>query len=528
MMQNISLKHRLILPIALLGIVALLSNILSIVNIRNVNASASNIADNYMDGKSRLAEIYQSSMNIHKMALSHIVATDYNTMILLIQQIKEEEKTLDNMLTDYEDHVIPKDRMQYESLLSDYDSFKHALVHLICASASHKTQDAYVLANGDVASCAKAMEKDIDALNTSISEQTAEARTRLSTVYYVSLAAGILSAVICILLVFADLKLITGNVVIPIKSILKTIQESSGRINNMTGEVLKRTRASRKSAADLSGLAGQLSSAFRDVAGNISAINDSAGNIRLDVHTIAEECGEITAYTAQMNTRADTMQQSAQNSARITHEKTEEILNSLNDAIEKSKSVNHIKNLTGEILSIAQQTRLISLNASVEAANAGDKGKGFAMVAREIRELSNYSQETANRIQEINTEVTEAVSNLTEHAQQMIDYMSQSVLKDFRSFVQSGSQYKEDAAYIRQTMGEFHERTERLKTAMSDIADAIATITKAIDDGTGRIAGVARNSQSLAADMEDISQRMGINQDVVSELEKETIAFENL
>ncbi len=87
-MKNISLKHRLIIPIALLGMVALLSNILSIVNIQNVNASASNIADNYMDGSNRLAEICELSMNIHQMALSHIVATDYNTMIVLVQQIK--------------------------------------------------------------------------------------------------------------------------------------------------------------------------------------------------------------------------------------------------------------------------------------------------------------------------------------------------------------------------------------------------------------------------------------------------------
>ena len=93
-MKNISLKHRLIIPIARLGFVALLSNILSIINIRNVNASASNIADNYMEGKERLAEICQTSMDIHKMALSHIVATDYDTMILLVQQIKEEEALL--------------------------------------------------------------------------------------------------------------------------------------------------------------------------------------------------------------------------------------------------------------------------------------------------------------------------------------------------------------------------------------------------------------------------------------------------
>ena len=75
-MKSISLKHRLIIPIALLGIVALLSNVLSIINIQNVNASAANIADNYMDGNSRLAEICQSSINIHQMALRHIVATD--------------------------------------------------------------------------------------------------------------------------------------------------------------------------------------------------------------------------------------------------------------------------------------------------------------------------------------------------------------------------------------------------------------------------------------------------------------------
>ena len=148
-MKNISLKQRLIIPIVLLGLVALLSNILSIVNIRNVNASASNIADNYIEGKSRLAEICQSSMEIHKMALSHIVATDYNTMILLVAQIKEGEALLDDMLSEYENFVVQQDLAQYQSLMDNYTAFKHALVHLVCASASHKTQDAYALANGD-------------------------------------------------------------------------------------------------------------------------------------------------------------------------------------------------------------------------------------------------------------------------------------------------------------------------------------------------------------------------------------------
>ena len=528
MIKNISLKQRLILPIALLGIVALLSNILSIINIHNVNASAANIADNYMDGKSRLADICQASMNIHKMALSHIVATDYDTMIVLVRQIKEEEALLDEKMEEYESHVIPEDHAQYEALLSDYASFKHALVRLVCASASHKTQDAYTLANEDVASYASAMETDIQMLNDSISNQTSHARSRLSAVYVLSLLVGIAAVAACILLVFADLKLITKYVVLPIKSILKTIQESSGRINSLTGEVLKRTQASKGSAASLSTFAEQLSATIQEVAGNVSVINDNTENVRLDVHNIAEECGAITAYSAQMNTRADAMQTSARTSAQVTRAKAEEILDSLNDAIEKSRSVDQIKSLTGEILAIAQQTRLIALNASVEAANAGEAGKGFAAVASEVRNLAHSSQETANRIQEINSVVTAAVYNLTEHAQNLINYMNQSVLTEFQAFVQSGSQYKEDAAYIRRAMDDFYEQTERLKNSMSGIADSIRTITKAVDEGAGGIAGVAGNTRSLADDMEDITKRMGINQEVVEELEKETVVFDNL
>lgn len=527
-MKSMSLKYRLIVPIVLLGIVAFLSNVLSIINIHNVNASAATISDNYMDGKSRLAEICQTSMDIHKIALSHIVATDYETMIDLVQQMKAEEALLDQMLADFEPYVILADQKQYEQLLSNYDSFKHSLVHLVCASASHKTQDAYAFANGDVAFYAEAMESDIGVLNASLSQQTSQARKHLSIVYLISLVVGIAAVIACILLVFGDLKLITDFVITPIKSILKTIQESSGSIHHMTSEVLKSTRASKGSAAGLSTLAEELSATMQEVAGNVSSINTNMDSVKTEVLNIANDCTAIAAYTVQMNARADAMQQSAQNSAHITREKAEEILASLNEAIEKSKSVDQINTLTSEILNISQKTRLIALNASVEAANAGEAGKGFSVVAREVRSLAYSSQETANRIQSINHVITTAVHNLSENAQHLIDYMNQSVLTEFQAFVQSGSQYKEDSAYIHQTMDEFHERTERLKNSMSEIADSVATITKAIDEGAKGIVGVADNTRDLADDMEDITQRMGVNQEVVEGLEKETVVFDNL
>lgn len=529
-MKNISLKHRLIIPIVLLGIVALLSNILSIINIHNVNASAANIADNYMDGKSRLSQISEASMNIHQMALSHIVATDYNTMITLVQQIKAEEALLDEMMAAYagEGYVIEEDRAQYEALLADYDSFKHALVHLVCASASHKTQDAYALANGDVAAYAAAMTQDIGAMNDSINSQADEARKQLSDVYFISLLAGIAASIACVILVFADLKLITKYVVIPIKSILNTIQTSSGHINNMTSEVLKKTQDSKENASDLSTLAEQLSATIQEVASNASTINDNTGTVRLDVQNIAQQCSVITDYTVQMDTRAEVMQQSAQNSVEVTSAKAAEILRALNEAIEKSKSVDQIKTLASGILDISQQTQLIAINASVEASNAGKAGEGFAVVAREMRNLSNSSQETAKRIQSINAVVTSAVHNLSKNAQHLIDYMNQSVLTEFQAFAQSGHQYKEDAAYIRQMMDAFYGQTEHLKDSMTGIAGSIATITDVIDEGSNGIASVAGNIKNLAEDIDDITRRMGANKEIVEGLEKETLAFTNL
>ena len=101
MKKKLTIQQRLILPIILLGAVAILSNALSVFGINNVNFNASKIVDNYMVGSETLQNIRHTTTNIHKMALSHIVATDYNTMITVVADIKEEEKILDYELWVY-------------------------------------------------------------------------------------------------------------------------------------------------------------------------------------------------------------------------------------------------------------------------------------------------------------------------------------------------------------------------------------------------------------------------------------------
>ena len=93
--RHSSIKLMIVVPMLILGIVSVISNILAIRNIKNVNANASDIADHYMAGTQELSEIQKSVQNIHKMALTHILAMDFDTMIRIVEGIKEKEKELD-------------------------------------------------------------------------------------------------------------------------------------------------------------------------------------------------------------------------------------------------------------------------------------------------------------------------------------------------------------------------------------------------------------------------------------------------
>ena len=191
MKGKLTLQQRLILPILLLGLVTLLSNILAVFSINNVNANAGVIVDEYMVSEAELEKIRHAMMNIHRLALSHIIAADHATMIQLVNEIKTEEAELDKKLTDYKIYISEEDKGTYDTLLEAYDSFKHSLVSLVCASADSKTQEAYAVANGDVADYSNMVEEKINTLYDAVSAQAETARSHLFIVYLISLLISV-------------------------------------------------------------------------------------------------------------------------------------------------------------------------------------------------------------------------------------------------------------------------------------------------------------------------------------------------
>ena len=476
-----------------------------------------------------LEDIRRSVMNIHRLALSHIVAADHATMIQLVQEIKAEEAALDEKLEGYEAYVSREDGETYQSLLNSYAEFKHALVCLVSASADSKTQEAYSTANGDVARWSGAAESEIDALSAAVSAQAGEARERLTLVYIISLITSAVTLIVGIFLVAAAFRIIRKYVLTPIRDTMGTLQDSSERISGVVGEVRRRAKHSNESVKSLSRLTQQLSAAFEEIAGSAAAIiTASTAGTQEDTQSMAEECSAITAYSAEMRERAEEMERTAREETAVIREKTGEIMAMLDQAIEKSHSVEQIKSLTEDILNISSSTNLIAVNASIEAARAGAAGAGFSVVAQEVHKLADSCAETASHIQQVSGVVTGAVEYLANSARELTSYLSRVITEQLERSIQAGQQYREDSDYIGQAMEEYNGRVERLKTAIDQIAVSISSISGSIDGTASGINGAAGSTRILADDMGGITERMDANQEIVGELQRQMDRFANL
>lgn len=570
---RISIKVLTLIPVFFLGIVALVSNISSIINIRSVNGTATTIADEYMESIAKLGDIQREAQNIHKKALSHIIATDFNTMLELVADVRQEQVVLDEYLNQYEKYVDKDNQETFNQLLSDYENMKLSIALLFGYSALGNKDGAFAMANGDLANYADSIQNAINILVSDAKEDAAGAREELIVTYNSARVGNIVGIVINIVVFFVAFDIVLRKVVRPItrakkeissiiksldagqgdltkrigvksndeiadlckginkfmdklQDILRMIIENARQMEDVVSSVQESVNNSNDSASDLSAVTQELAATMTEVRTSAGAINVNTANIRTEVEAIAQKSNSINEYSKEMKVHADEMESAARTNMEETGSKVNEILDVLHEAIEDSKSVDQVNNLTNDILNISSQTNLLALNASIEAARAGEAGRGFAVVADEIRQLADSSRQTANKIQEINSVVTNAVHNLSNNANNLVEFMKGFILPEFDNFVKSGVQYRENATYIEDVMGDFTSKTDDLRRAMDEIAASISAISEAIDEGAKGINGTAESTQVLVGDMSTISERMEENLKIAKALETGTAIFE--
>lgn len=562
----------ILIPVFIVGFVSVISSGLSLKNLSKVNDAASQIVDTSMVGTEMLNDIEMETVNIHTLALSHIISTDLSSMIDIVSEVRNHEEKLKQLLDDYNPYVTLETKRNYRIICENYTSLVKECGNVMAYSAAGKNEEAYKTANGSIAKYSNNIEKAISSMREHVNSVTQEERKSLESTYRASVVTCTFTIAVSIIallfVVFAVVtmvikpllrtqKEINGIIVnidnkkgdltqrvtpinnaevdavgkginvfmTKLQAIFKAVVTNSARMERVVDDVRQSVQTSNSSVSDLSALTEELSATMQDISENASVINTNTDNVAKEVELIAEKTDELTGYTKDMKAHAQSMESVARTNMESTDRKVSEILEVLQKAIEDSNSVKQVNSLTNDILNIASQTNLLALNASIEAARAGEAGRGFAVVASEISQLAAASQEAANNIQRINAVVTNSVNNLSDNANGLVSYINDSILPEFERFVESGVEYNDKASFIEGTMTDFKEKTDSLKQSMLEISSSINTISHAINEGVNGVVSAADSTQLIVEDMDNISHKMDENYEIADSLKKETSIF---
>lgn len=224
------------------------------------------------------------------------------------------------------------------------------------------------------------------------------------------------------------------------------------------------------------------------IANNINAIQNNVQDIQ-----------ELSEKEQQASKEIMTRARELRDNTIASNEKAMQIYQTMrgrtDEAVEKSKVVARIDELTENIREISSQTNLLALNASIEAARAGDAGRGFAVVATEIGTLANQTVQTVDDINRIVGEVNEAVNNMMDCIQVIMKFLEETVVTDYSAFSHVGERYEKDAESFAGSMQQIYAEISDLSNKLSDIVQAVGNMNHTIIESTGGVKLIAEKSE---------------------------------
>lgn len=326
-----------------------------------------------------------------------------------------------------------------------------------------------------------------------------------------------------------------GQITTGINRFLETLQQAmlsiktgSHAIQLSTATMDQHISDCKGSTSSISDSLNEMSASMEEINATLQSIDDGTKTILLASNTIQDSAAQNSTQVATIVTRADKIHTQSKQSKDQTETILREIREKMELSIEKSHSVEKIKELTETILGISTQTNLLALNASIEAARAGSAGRGFSIVADEIRILAENTKNIASNIQLTNMQVLDSVNELVQNSNEILAYLTEHVLCDYDEFVHISDIYKSDTRTINQMLSEFSQKSNELGEIVADMAIGIKGITTATEESVNAVVQSNEDTNALLNSINTISSEASHNLETVNTLNIEINKFKKV
>lgn len=317
---------------------------------------------------------------------------------------------------------------------------------------------------------------------------------------------------------------------------LKNVQEN---LKNLVKVIIDESQDLSASSQELSATIEELNAKFIDVDSSTGKITEetqevsaSTEEISASIEDMNSNMQELASGSVEGNNKAYEIKQKAIKTKKesivsrdmainLYHEKQKNILK----AIEDGKVVEEIKVMAGAIAGIAEQTNLLALNAAIEAARAGENGRGFEVVAEEVRKLAEESSRTISTIENTIVEVQQAFKNLSDNAREVLVFMDDTVMKDYDAFIATLDNYEKDANFLNDMSDNIASMTEEITATMSELNQAIENVSVNAQNSSENTVQIAEGINEMTEGVEQIASTAELQAEMAQDLNNMVIKF---
>lgn len=298
-----------------------------------------------------------------------------------------------------------------------------------------------------------------------------------------------------------------------LQNTMSSIKEESSNIEVSTKILANNADNVYNDVENISATTQELSAGMEETAASTQEMSATAAEIEKEISNVADKSKNGLDLADEIKRRAEQLKEVALDSQKNAVEIYDKANKDLKQSIDKTSAIEEIKSLSKTILNITSQTNLLALNAAIESARAGEAGKGFAVVANEIRILADNSWEAVSKIEAITSDVSNAVEELVVAAKNILDFVDNKVIGDYKVLVRTGEQYHDDASSIEAFVSEIKNSTTQLYESIQFIRNAIDEVTIATNEGATGSSEIAEKSTSIASKTSQVLEQVKANKD---------------
>ena len=519
-MRNIKIGKLLLLgfSIPVMAIIGLM--LLSLSQMNTINQQSTEISSNWLPSVQLIERINTQTADLRNDEAVHIISTDAQTIAQVTNQINKKKQIIDKTISDYK---ILISSPQEQALVDEFDELYHQYLaiqtDLLRLSENNNNDEAKAMFLGKSLAAYSKYSDTLIKLSELNEKGAITASEYGDVIYNRSMTIMMVSVgVVAIIIVFMALRissLLVNSITVIQHAMIRMSQgDLSVRIDNQGENELgvlsdclnKTSEQFAKLTQQLITVADAVDSSSQTLASTMEQADSNSQHMLMQVEQVATAVNEMSSTAMDISRNATEAESSAIEANQSVDKGHHALLesNKISDKInhsikESTEIVNQLKSYSNEIGAvievingISEQTNLLALNAAIEAARAGEQGRGFAVVADEVRTLAGKTQTSTINIQEIITKLQNQASKADEYMQS-----NAYLIDEAQKIAQEVRDSFSDIALSVSKISEMNSLVATASTEQSSVTDDISkNITQMVDMVNQNVEGISHSSKA--------------------------------